>query len=621
MLLVCIGLTPMMLNSQVYERQKIKYEKKKSKYEDYIVDALIEPLEFIDSLLTTTEYRTYLDKKIKEKEFDQQKEEKVRAEVDQLIKSFHVIADGRERIVPILEQLETIYSQKNPNISKLELRNLTKEFDEYFSQIKCHSKSLLQYLYKSVRDKDNLDIPIVALTLSEYLKFLKENIERLKKEIKEKIKEVNERTDAFYNVNIDLDSATQKLSKKTLELKAAQSGLSNTLEELDSIRLELKCEEEFLEEANNRLNNLEKAYLLLSNGYKLKEDSLENTLEALYIRKDSFENQKLRLIDRLNVLRKQIEEANKEKEIVESEKLDIEREKNRFIRTKKIILVFLILSIFLLGAAIFAFIRLRSINLRLRKINVNRKKENEKLDKRYAELQKSNQELELSNGNHERIQRELREKNGLLESYFKEISHRVKNNLQEISSMLYFQSMSVHIDAKDALIQARKRIEAIGLIHKHLYDKKQHKLTTINLAEYIENLTSHLIGSFNEVKAPKTILTLQEVHIEIDKALSIGLIINELITNCFKHAFVEIEEPVLMAKLELQKDMLGLSVKDNGPGLEDDFSIATTSSFGLRMVKILVNNYGGNIEYGSQNGAYFNIQVPLNKNDYAILSN
>ncbi len=184
-----------------------------------------------------------------------------------------------------------------------------------------------------------------------------------------------------------------------------------------------------------------------------------------------------------------------------------------------------------------------------------------------------------------RLNRNLKEaisdKNVLL----KEIHHRVKNNLQVISALLTLQSNYVKDEvAVDALREGQDRVESMALIHKNLY---QHdNLKGVNARDYIERLTDHLISSYQlQDQDVQLNLDIQDLMIDVDTMIPLGLIINELISNSLKHAFRDDKQGIISIALRESDGLLKLSVADNGQGT--NMSERPTGGFGQSLIKSL----------------------------------
>ncbi|RPI76273.1 MAG: response regulator, partial [Ignavibacteriales bacterium] len=190
------------------------------------------------------------------------------------------------------------------------------------------------------------------------------------------------------------------------------------------------------------------------------------------------------------------------------------------------------------------------------------------------------------------IELSLLEKEVLL----KEIHHRVKNNLQVISSLLNLQSNSINDpESFEIFRESQNRIKSMALIHEKLYKSKN--LLQINLEEYINDLISNVYQSyFGGSNHLPLKLKVKDIFLSVDTAISIGLIINELISNALKHAFNDNEVPNGEIEVHLNNEVQNiycLIVKDNGRGIPDNFNYKDPKTLGLRLVNSLVHQLDG----------------------------
>ena len=175
----------------------------------------------------------------------------------------------------------------------------------------------------------------------------------------------------------------------------------------------------------------------------------------------------------------------------------------------------------------------------------------------------------------------LRSKEVLL----KEIHHRVKNNLQVISSLLSLQSRQLEDDtAREALQSGRNRVKSMALIHEKLYQDED--LVGVDVPGYINKLTSSLVGSYKTSDKDIHIRTdIDPLKLDVDTIIPIGLILNELISNALKYAFDEDHKGTIVVSLRKEKDAIKLQVSDDGQGLPATFSIENSRSLGYRLIK------------------------------------
>jgi PAS domain S-box-containing protein len=192
----------------------------------------------------------------------------------------------------------------------------------------------------------------------------------------------------------------------------------------------------------------------------------------------------------------------------------------------------------------------------------------------------------------------LKEKEVLL----KEIHHRVKNNLQVISSILNLQSSFVKDkQTLDILEESRNRIRSMAIIHENLYQTTN--FSSINFSDYLKNLTSNLIASY-QVNTGKVTLRedLSKVDLVLDQAIPCGLLVNELITNSLKYAFPDGRSGEIAIILKEVKNNIHLSISDNGVGLPPEFDILNSDTLGLQLVSTLVEQLDGEIEVDNSEG-------------------
>ncbi len=218
------------------------------------------------------------------------------------------------------------------------------------------------------------------------------------------------------------------------------------------------------------------------------------------------------------------------------------------------------------------------------------------------DLQKSNEEQKIAE---EQIMTSLQEKEILL----REIHHRVKNNMQIISSLLEHQLENFQ-DKRivDIFKDSQNRISSMSLVHEKLYQSSD--LRKINFREYIYDLISSLFQSY-EINAGNTKLNInaEEIFMDIDLAIPAGLIINELVTNSLKYAFAGgMKGEITISLRNADDNMIELIVGDNGIGLPKAFDFRNTNSLGLHLVTILTENQlHGSIQLMQDKGTEFQI--------------
>ncbi len=191
----------------------------------------------------------------------------------------------------------------------------------------------------------------------------------------------------------------------------------------------------------------------------------------------------------------------------------------------------------------------------------------------------------------QQIRSTLKEKEILLQ----EVHHRVKNNLQVISSMLNLQRRFID-DPKmlDILEESQNRISTMSFIHESLYQNSD--FSSIGFAEYLKRLTQNLIHSYSRVSANVELTcVLDDVQINLKQAIPCGLIVNELVSNALKYAFPEKRGGTIELRVEEKGQDIEIEVSDNGVGLPDDFDFETNESLGVYLVQALTDQLDGSL--------------------------
>lgn len=201
--------------------------------------------------------------------------------------------------------------------------------------------------------------------------------------------------------------------------------------------------------------------------------------------------------------------------------------------------------------------------------------------------------------------KQIAQKNQKLDLLMRELHHRVKNNMQLVSSLLRLQSRQVGDESAAAAIRAGQlRVEAMSLIHQRLY--RGEGVSLVNMQEFVHDLVEKIAFTFGH--HPDDIdlsIDFQPTDLDVDKAMPISLILNELLTNSFKYAFGETARPAIFIRLSKQGEKLRFHYADNGPGLPD---VPTpSSSFGTKLIASLSGQIGGQARQWKANGAHFEV--------------
>jgi two-component sensor histidine kinase/PAS domain-containing protein len=220
----------------------------------------------------------------------------------------------------------------------------------------------------------------------------------------------------------------------------------------------------------------------------------------------------------------------------------------------------------------------------------------------YNQAQKEIDDRKLAEA---RIRETLEEKEILL----KEVHHRVKNNLQVISSLLNLQlSETSDEETADILLESQNRVRSMALIHEKLYQSSD--LARIDLNEYLHSLVNSLTQTYRNQSEPIAVkVKSDDIALTLDTAIPCGLIVNELVSNSLKYAFPEgISGKVDVSCREIGKDRYRLSIQDNGIGLPDGFDVKSVSSLGLKLVVSLVRQIDGEFRIDGKRGTLFDIE-------------
>ncbi|MBN1326522.1 MAG: MASE1 domain-containing protein [Candidatus Cloacimonetes bacterium] len=213
-------------------------------------------------------------------------------------------------------------------------------------------------------------------------------------------------------------------------------------------------------------------------------------------------------------------------------------------------------------------------------------------------------DISVRKRNEEIIKQELMEKEILL----KEVHHRVKNNMQIISSLINMQSTLIKKDeVKQLFLDSKNRVKTMALIHEKLYQTED--FSRIEFGDYIRRLISDLMKSYRvDSDRIKLIISIENISMDINIAVPCGLIINELISNAIKYAFPGDRSGTLQISLVRQNDdNFEMTVTDDGIGLPSDFDVNKTESLGLQLVHALVNQLHGRIDINGRDGLQIKI--------------
>jgi two-component sensor histidine kinase len=192
----------------------------------------------------------------------------------------------------------------------------------------------------------------------------------------------------------------------------------------------------------------------------------------------------------------------------------------------------------------------------------------------------------------------------------KEIHHRVKNNLEVVSGLLALQSSQIDDPhTKEAMQESQNRVQSIGIVHQKLYQGTN--LGAIEMKDYFLNLSESVLDSFGADKKVTIECAMEKIDIDIDTAVPLGLIVNELLTNTLKYAFPKGQNGKVFIKLEKRNDgVLHLEVSDNGIGKS---GLIQGTGFGGQLVSLLTQQLSGSMKEEIKNGTRVSFDFKMDK--------
>ena len=201
----------------------------------------------------------------------------------------------------------------------------------------------------------------------------------------------------------------------------------------------------------------------------------------------------------------------------------------------------------------------------------------------------------------------------------KEIHHRIKNNLQVISSLLDLQAEKFRDEeVLEAFRESQNRVLSMSLIHEELY--KEGGTDKLNFSVYLQKLAANLFQTYSvSSENIRLWMDLEEnAFFDMDIAIPLGIIVNELVSNSLKHAFTEKEEGIIRIQLcktegngKIQNSLFSLKISDNGKGIPENIKFENAESLGLQLVNILVAQLDGDIKVKRGNGTEFRISFSV----------
>ena len=232
----------------------------------------------------------------------------------------------------------------------------------------------------------------------------------------------------------------------------------------------------------------------------------------------------------------------------------------------------------------------------------------ERVRERTSELQKSNTLLIKEILERRYVENELKQSIAEKDVLLKEIHHRVKNNLQIISSLLNLQSRKLKDPkARASFIESNNRIRSIATLHEQLYRSKD--LSRIDFSAHIRNMTNHLLRSYGVgYDCIRVEIDSEQIYLDINTAIPLGLIVNELVSNAIKHGFEGMEKGEIRIEFRRSHDKYTLGVSNNGNRFPGDVSLASSATLGLELVSSLSRQLKGNITMTSGDITEFRLE-------------
>lgn len=313
------------------------------------------------------------------------------------------------------------------------------------------------------------------------------------------------------------------------------------------------------------------------------DSSALTALQALVSLRDSIQSHQ-KLIQTQNVViayESIIKDKEKETQRKQIELLQRESKVQR--ETNVVFVILIIISLIIATAAIYRF---------------NAK------NRQQIAIQLKNEEIEDQKRT---IQASLKEKEVLL----REVNHRVKNNLQIVSSLLFLQSRNTKDPISKGLIkEAHQRVQTMSTIHQKLYQESQ--FNQVDFDKYIAELIQQTISSYRLHDLHiETNIDIQYLDVKMDQAIPLSLIIHELVTNSMKHAFQDLNEGMIAVQLRREKDHLQLRYEDDGAGLDLEPEKTDPSNIGMKVIELLTQQINGSIHLVTRKPLIIQISFPI----------
>jgi len=195
----------------------------------------------------------------------------------------------------------------------------------------------------------------------------------------------------------------------------------------------------------------------------------------------------------------------------------------------------------------------------------------------------------------------------------KEIHHRVKNNLNIIIGLLELQSQNIEDwSVKEMFRESINRVRTMAIIHEYLY--RSDNQSSIDLSVYVESLIDNLLSVYADNRKELMVnYVLDNILVEVDIAIPIGLIVNEIITNSIKHAFADRQKGSIDINIERKSNFISVIIKDDGIGIPVNFDMDSNNTLGVQLIKLLVGQLEGKVNITREEGTKVQIEIPFIK--------
>jgi len=236
-----------------------------------------------------------------------------------------------------------------------------------------------------------------------------------------------------------------------------------------------------------------------------------------------------------------------------------------------------------------------------------------RVEERTAELEKLNRELNLEIAERLKTEKRLRASIKEKDVLIKEVHHRVKNNLQVVASLLDMSKRRAkHPETEDLLSEAHAKIFTMSLIHSQLYQSG--RFDEINMGKFIRDLVAQLDHMHRSDRNIQLSITTEDIYLSVTQAIPCGLVINEIISNAYKHAFEDVEKGAISISMDNKMDQrIHLNINDNGTGIPDRIDIDRTETMGLKLIRNLVlMQLKGDLKIKTSGGTDIDIEFPIN---------